>query len=97
MGNQSHGYSYVRIDPWDGFPIRGFIFFLCCPRKVPSLFSTKSGSLNLVTILGRASGALLYERAGEYETLGQGARARGGLERGYAVDPSNENVGARLR
>ncbi len=38
MGNQSHGYSYVCIDPWDGFPIRGFIFSLCCPRKVPSLF-----------------------------------------------------------
>jgi len=41
--------------------------------------------------------ALLYERAGVYEALGQGARARGDLEKLYAADPGYEDVAARLR
>jgi len=41
--------------------------------------------------------ALLYERAGVYEALGQGTRARGDLETVYAADPGYEDVATRLR
>lgn len=41
--------------------------------------------------------ALRYERANVYEALGQGARARGDLEKIYASDPGYEDVRSRLR
>ncbi len=41
--------------------------------------------------------ALRYERAAVYEALGQGARARGDLEKIYASDPGYEDVRGRLR